>query len=83
MVKNTGKSKRGFAAMDKEKQRAIARKGGAASGANFKNDPARASIAGSKGGKASRGNFKNDPLRASVAGKKGGSSPQQVVGRAI
>lgn len=31
MATNSGKSKRGFAAMDKEKQRAIARKGGQAS----------------------------------------------------
>ncbi len=31
MATNSGKSKRGFAAMDKEKQREIARKGGQAS----------------------------------------------------
>ena len=31
---NSGKSKRGFAAMDKNKQREIAREGGKASGAN-------------------------------------------------
>lgn len=42
--------KRGFAAMDKEKQRLIARKGGQASGGNFKHDPKRAKAAGRKGG---------------------------------
>lgn len=41
---------RGFAGMSKERQREIASKGGSASGGNFKNDPARASIAGRKGG---------------------------------
>lgn len=48
-------SRRGFAAMDKNKQREIASKGGSASGGNFKNDPQRASEAGRKGGKASQG----------------------------
>lgn len=60
MAKASKKAKRGFAAMDKEKQRAIASRGGAASGANFKHDPARASLAGSKDGKASRSGAKND-----------------------
>jgi len=44
------KRKRGFAAMDEEEQRLIARKGGQASGGNFKNDPERARLAGRKGG---------------------------------
>lgn len=43
-------SKRGFASMDKDRQRAIASEGGKASGGNFKNDPRRASEAGRKGG---------------------------------
>ena len=43
-------SNRGFASMSKEKQREIARKGGQASGGNFKNDSKRASEAGKKGG---------------------------------
>lgn len=43
-------SNRGFASMDSDKQREIARKGGKASGGNFKNDPQRASEAGKKGG---------------------------------
>ena len=43
-------SERGFAAMDRTKQRAVASKGGSASGGNFKNDPERAARAGRKGG---------------------------------
>ncbi len=43
-------SNRGFASMDPAKQKAIASKGGKASGGNFKNDPQRASAAGKKGG---------------------------------
>lgn len=46
-----GKSNRGFASMDPEERREIARKGGQASGGNFKNDPQRASEAGRKGGR--------------------------------
>lgn len=42
--------KQGFASMDDEKQKDIARKGGEASGGNFKNDSKRASEAGKKGG---------------------------------
>lgn len=50
-------SKRGFAAMDTEKQRAIAAKGGRSQGkennpGNFANDPKRAREAGRKGGRA-------------------------------
>jgi len=51
---NSGKSRRGFAAMDQAKQREIASKGGRASGGNFRNDPARASEAGRKGGERSQ-----------------------------
>ncbi|TNC72609.1 general stress protein [Rubellimicrobium roseum] len=65
---------RGFAAMDPEKQRAIASKGGKASGGNFKNDPARAAQAGRKGGEASGGNFAHDRARAAEAGRKGGQA---------
>lgn len=43
-------SKRGFAAMSEEQQRAIASKGGQASGGNFKRDRQKASEAGRKGG---------------------------------
>lgn len=47
-----GISKRGFASMDADRKREIASKGGKASGGNFKNNPARASLAGKKGGAA-------------------------------
>jgi general stress protein YciG len=65
---------RGFASMDSEKQRAIASKGGKASGGNFARDPRRASEAGRKGGQASGGNFAHDRERASEAGRKGGEA---------
>jgi general stress protein YciG len=50
---------RGFAAMDPERRREIAAKGGRAQGkrtnsGNFANDPARAAKAGAKGGKTKR-----------------------------
>lgn len=51
-TKTTGSSKRGFAAMDVNKQREIASKGGKMSGGNFKNNPDRAREAGRKGGQA-------------------------------
>jgi general stress protein YciG len=70
----TSSSPRGFAAMDREKQRAIASKGGKASGGNFRNDPQRAAQAGRKGGEASGGNFANDRARAAQAGRKGGQA---------
>jgi uncharacterized protein len=49
------KGGRGFAAMEEEKQREIASKGGRSQGketnsGNFANDPARAAEAGKKGG---------------------------------
>jgi hypothetical protein len=52
MADNT--SKRGFASMSKEKQRAIASLGGRASGGNFARNPKRASEAGKRGGESSR-----------------------------
>ena len=55
-----GAAKRGFAAMGLAQRRAIASKGGSASGGNFRNDPARAGQAGRKGGSVSR-----TPTRAS------------------
>ena len=50
---------RGFASMDPEKQREIARKGGMSQGwqnnpSNFKHDPERARAAGRKGGLSKR-----------------------------
>jgi general stress protein YciG len=68
-------SNRGFASMDDEKQKEIARKGGESvpdEKRSFSQDPELASEAGRKGGQESGGNFKNDPERAAEAGRKGG-----------
>ena len=54
-------SNRGFASMDEEKQREIARKGGHESGGNFANDPERALLGVGKGGHEFGGNFAHDP----------------------
>ncbi|HVF82594.1 MAG TPA: KGG domain-containing protein [Sphingomicrobium sp.] len=54
MDENSSRSRRGFAAMDPDKQREIASKGGKASGGNFANNRERAAAAGREGGKASR-----------------------------
>ena len=47
-------SRRGFAAMDPEKQKKIASLGGSKSGGNFKNDRKKAAEAGRRGGQARR-----------------------------
>jgi len=72
------KSRRGFAAMDAEKQRAIARKGGESvppEKRSFSQDRALASKAGRKGGQSvpgeSRSYFRDRQL-ASDAGRRGG-----------
>jgi general stress protein YciG len=56
-VQNQDKStsSRGFASMDKARQRQIASEGGKASGGNFANNRERASEAGRKGGQVSNG----------------------------
>ena len=75
MAQEDRTSKRGFASMDEEKQREIARKGGASvpdHERSFSRNHELASQAGKKGGKESGGNFKNDPQRAAEAGRKGG-----------
>lgn len=54
----SGKSNRGFASMDPEKQRAIARKGGESvpnEKRSFSQDRSLAAAAGRKGGEASQG----------------------------
>lgn len=45
-------STRGFASMDEDRRRELAREGGRVSGGNFKNDRAKASRAGKKGAAA-------------------------------
>lgn len=74
LLERVDTSNRGFASMDEEKRREIARKGGHESGGNFANDPERAAEAGRKGGQQSGGNFANDRERAAEAGSKGGQS---------
>ena len=75
-VKKT--STRGFASMDPEKQRAIARKGGESvpnEKRSFSQDPSLAAEAGRKGGHSVNPNkrsFSQDHVLASEAGRKGG-----------
>jgi general stress protein YciG len=75
-VANT--SRRGFASMDPEKQREIARKGGHSvpnQKRSFSQNPALASSAGRKGGcnvAGEKRSFYQNPKLASDAGRKGG-----------
>jgi general stress protein YciG len=65
------KSKRGFAAMDKDRQREIARKGGASvpdEKRSFSQDRDLAASAGRKGGEASHGGGRT-PARDTPAGR--------------
>jgi uncharacterized protein len=71
-------SERGFASMDEEKQREIARKGGRSvppQARSFSKNPVLASAAGRKGGQSvppHRRSFSRNPELASQAGRKGG-----------
>jgi len=71
---------RGFAAMDEDKQREIARKGGQSvppKERSFSKDPGLASQAGRKGGQnvpPEERSFSKDPGLASQAGRKGGEA---------
>ena len=75
-----GSSHRGFAAMDDEKQRAIAREGGRSvpdEKRSFSQNRELAADAGRKGGRSVPGekrSFSQDRELASVAGRKGGES---------
>jgi general stress protein YciG len=72
------KSTRGFASMDPEKQRAIARKGGESvpnEKRSFSQNPALAAAAGRKGGThvdPAKRSFSQNHALASEAGRKGG-----------
>ena len=72
------RSKRGFAAMDKAKQRAIASKGGQSvpgDKRSFSRNPDLAAEAGRKGGKSlspDARSFSQDRSLAAIAGRKGG-----------
>jgi general stress protein YciG len=75
MEERSGTSNRGFASMDAERQREIARKGGESvpnEKRSFSRDHQLAAAAGRKGGHQSGGNFANDRARAAEAGRKGG-----------
>jgi general stress protein YciG len=77
MAGNRNTSNRGFASMDEDKQREIARKGGESvpdEKRSFSQDHELASEAGRKGGQASGGNFSNDRERAADAGRRGGEA---------
>jgi general stress protein YciG len=82
-VKRT--SARGFASMDPEKQRAIARKGGESvpnEKRSFSQNPKLAAEAGRKGGQSvnpEKRSFSQDPALASAAGRKGGHAARKTV----
>ena len=76
------RSTRGFASMDPEKQRAIARKGGESvpnEKRSFSQNHSLAAEAGRKGGHSvnpSKRSFSQDHVLASEAGRKGGHASQ-------
>ena len=78
------KSGRGFASMDPEKQRAIARKGGESvphEKRSFSQNPGLAAAAGRKGGLSvdpAKRSFSRDHTLASDAGRKGGHASHGV-----
>lgn len=80
MTEVVKKSNRGFALMDPERQRAIARKGGQSVPAerrSFSQNAELAASAGRKGGMSvapSNRSFSKDPVLASQAGSKGGDA---------
>jgi len=79
----TGLSKRGFAAMDQEKVREIARKGGRSMPSHarsFSKNPELAAAAGRKGGQSVspyQRSFSRNNALASGAGRKGGSASRR------
>ena len=78
-------STRGFASMDPEKQKAIARKGGQSvphEKRSFFQNPALAAEAGRKGGhnvNPTKRSFSQDHDLASAAGRKGGQASQNLI----
>lgn len=82
MTENTGKSRRGFASMDRERQREIASKGGRSvpeDKRSFSRDRTLAATAGRKGGQSvapEARSFAQDRELAAYAGRKGGQSVQ-------
>ncbi|TCO15810.1 stress-induced acidophilic repeat protein [Camelimonas lactis] len=84
MTENTGKSRRGFASMDRERQREIASKGGRSvpeEKRSFSRDRGLAAAAGRKGGQnvsPEDRSFSQNRELASHAGRKGGQSSQPL-----
>lgn len=82
MTESTGKSRRGFASMDRERQREIASKGGRSvpeEKRSFSLNRDLAATAGRKGGKnvsPEARSFSQDRELAALAGRKGGQSTQ-------
>jgi uncharacterized protein len=80
MPKKSSTSSRGFASMDREKQLAIARKGGESvpnEKRSFSQDPSLAAEAGRKGGQSvnpAKRSFSRNHALASEAGRKGGQA---------
>jgi uncharacterized protein len=78
--KQDGGSRRGFAAMDEERRREIAKKGGQSvpdEKRSFSRNPELAAQAGRKGGESvppEKRPFAQDPELAAEAGRKGGQS---------
>ena len=78
MPKKSSTSSRGFASMDREKQLAIARKGGESvpnEKRSFSQNPRLAAEAGRKGGQSvqsTKHSFSHNHALASEAGRKGG-----------
>ena len=91
MPKKSPTSTRGFASMDREKQRAIARKGGESvpnEKRSFSQNPKLAAEAGRKGGQSvnpAKRSFSRNHALASEAGRKGGrashTGPKEVGGK--
>ena len=81
------KSRRGFASVDPEKQREIARRGGRAVPAekrSFSQNPDLAAAAGRKGGTSvapEKRSFSRDHALASAAGRKGGLASHKKASR--
>jgi general stress protein YciG len=83
--KSSSTSTRGFASMDPEKQRAIARKGGESvpnEKRSFSQNPSLAAEAGRKGGQSvnpKKRSFSQNHSLASEAGRKGGHASHGAV----
>ncbi len=83
------RSNRGFASMDPEKQRAIARKGGESvphEKRSFSQNPELAAQAGRKGGQSvspTKRSFSQNHTLASEAGRKGGQASHGVARKIV